>query len=402
MGSHGVAAEPPAVLTIDVDTSDLNLISGRRGSTAGVLAVLRQDGRTLGVRRAGPAWTLATLLENLPASPKPPAGGARPSATVAICTLGSHPRLRSAVIAAVDQTVQDLTVLVVDNDPLSGKVRRALGEDLCAKVTIVEEARRGLSHARNRALSSATTEVLAFTDDDAIVERTWLEQLLEPFTQDRRIAAVTGLVLPAELRTSAQRLFESYVGFGKGTEPVSWAIDPDLQAQLPGHPGPRGVLFPWTTGKVGSGNSMAFRTSVLHQIDGFDEHLGAGAPAQGGEDLDAFTRVLLTGHGIAYTPHALVWHYHRESVSELERQIRANGVGMGALLAKSVKTDPRARIALVKGVVAVGRRALASRGKHELASDGGLPRALRWRLLGQEVLGLSQGPWKYSRASRLG
>ena len=55
------------------------------------------------------------------------------------------------------------------------------------------------------------------TDDDVTMPSDWLEKLLSPFVQDD-VMAVTGNVLPLELETAAQRLFEATVGWGRGFE----------------------------------------------------------------------------------------------------------------------------------------------------------------------------------------
>ena len=49
---------------------------------------------------------------------------------------------------------------------------------------------------------------------------------------------------------------------------------------------------------------MAFRTAVLRDLGGFDEALGTGTPAQGGEDLLMFVRLLSGGGRLAYEPAA--------------------------------------------------------------------------------------------------
>ena len=56
---------------------------------------------------------------------------------------------------------------------------------------------------------------------------------------------------------------------------------------------------------------MAFRTAALRELGGFDEALGPGTPAQAGEDLLVFLRLLAGGRRLAYEPGAFVWHWHR-------------------------------------------------------------------------------------------
>lgn len=391
-----VGQEPyPAVAVLD-SGSALRVITGSAGSEQGALVVLRHNDRTVRVRHVPQGWDVDELWAEEDLSryrETRPRGHAVP-ATIAICTLGVHPRLSQAVLAALAQDYPGARVVVVDNDPSSGAVREALG-DLADAVKIVDEPRRGLSHARNAAIAEVASGVLAFTDDDAVAEASWLARLMEPFRLHESLAAVTGLVVPAELRTPAQRAFEAYVGFGKGLEQSYWTLEPQQIEGLPGVPGQRGVLFPFTTGKVGSGNNMAFRVEALREMGGFDVALGAGSIAQGGEDLDIFTRTLLAGKIIAYTPDAVVWHYHRESMDDLYQQIRANGIGMGALIAKAVVRRPGVLVTMAGRSLAVAHRALTTRGKSREWGTEALARKTRRTLLMAEIGGLVRGPGKY-------
>lgn len=321
-----------------------------------------------------------------------------PTVTVAICTLGSHPRLPEAVAAVRAQTRSDIEILVVDNAPASGATARALSGIEDRRVRVVDEPVPGLSRARNRALACTRTDVILFTDDDAVADPSWVERVVEPFALPQ-VTAVTGAVLPGELSTPAQRLFEEYVGFGKGATVVHWSREARDDLAGIGQAGQHSALFPWTTGRVGSGNNMGFRVDRLRELGGFDEALGAGTATRGGEDLDAFSRVLLAGDVIVYIPTAMVRHFHRESMEELEQQIWAQGAGMGAVLTKAMLRDPRLTLALVGKSVAVGRRAVSSRGHASGgAAEGTRDRSTHRRLLRSEVSGLAAAPWLYWRS----
>lgn len=321
------------------------------------------------------------------------------SITVVICTVGEHPRLDDSVRAVLSQTHQDLSLVVVDNKPATGATSRALSGILDDRLTIVEEPLPGLSRARNRGVACAGTDLIAFTDDDAIADPTWIAELIAPF-EDSRVDAVTGLVLPAELRTPAQRAFESYVGFSKGDRVLHWMLEGARSEGLPGLPGPEGVLFPWSTGKVGSGNNMAFRTAVLLGHGGFDVALGAGTLTQGGEDLDAFSFVLTGGGAIVYVPTAVVRHYHRNEMAALDRQIYGQGLGMGALLTKAVLNRPLVAPLILARSARVARTALGSRGRTTTVARTEGSDARRGHLLRLETRGLLAGPWLYLRSRR--
>ena len=62
--------------------------------------------------------------------------------------------------------------------------------------------------ARNRAILEAKGEIIAYTDDDVVADPGWIKALATVFAEDPDVMAVTGLVVPFELETEAQVLFE--------------------------------------------------------------------------------------------------------------------------------------------------------------------------------------------------
>jgi glycosyltransferase involved in cell wall biosynthesis len=176
--------------------------------------------------------------------------------------------------------------------------------------------------ARNRALDEARGEWIAFVDDDVRVDRWWLDGLAAALREHPDAAAVTGLVLPAELQTDAQIRFERRGGFGRGYEQRRWD----------GRHGPGNRLHPLGAGVFGAGCNMAFDVAVMRAIGGFDEALDTGPPLPGGGDLDAFYQVLHAGHVLVYQPEMAVFHRHRRAMDELRRQYWSWGTGFAAYL----------------------------------------------------------------------
>jgi hypothetical protein len=150
-------------------------------------------------------------------------------------------------------------------------------------------------------------------------------------------------VLPYELETPAQILFEERGGFrtafGAGFEKIRFG------ARLAGK-----ARYPVEAGIFGVGANMAFRRDVLLHLGGFDEALDTGAPLPGGGDLDVFYRVVRAGHPLVYEPSCLVFHQHRRELSALRRQYWSWGVGFMAFVAKSYATDPAHRPAQRRAV----------------------------------------------------
>ena len=64
-----------------------------------------------------------------------------------------------------------LEILIVDNAPSDERTRELAAH--WSEVRYVREPRPGLNFARNRALQEASGEILAFLDDDVIVDQHW-------------------------------------------------------------------------------------------------------------------------------------------------------------------------------------------------------------------------------------
>ncbi len=94
-------------------------------------------------------------------------------------------------------------------------------------------------------------------------------------------------------------------------------------------------------GALGAGANMAFRRSTLVRLRGFDESLGLGTPAKGGEDLAMLMRLLWSGGVVGYEPAAVIAHRHRVEYHELTSQMRFYGLGYAATLTALVYRDPR-------------------------------------------------------------
>src|SRR5215217_5077723 len=115
----------------------------------------------------------------------------------------------------------------------ASKRRQRSGVD--ARVRYVRELRPGLSCARNRGLGEALGELVAFTDDDVVVDPGWLDGVVRGFDRSQSVACVTGLVPSARLDTAEQRYFDRRVSWALGCTPRRYDRHPDPQAS-PLHP----------------------------------------------------------------------------------------------------------------------------------------------------------------------
>jgi GT2 family glycosyltransferase len=255
-------------------------------------------------------------------------------------------------------------------------------------VRYVREDRKGLSVARNRGLREARGEIIAFTDDDVLVDPLWVDGLLRGFARHPDVGCVTGLVASASLIHPAEQYFDQRVWWSSSCTPRLFTATRAADDS---------PLHPFSAGVFGTGANFAASVTVLRRLGGFDECLGAGSPTQGGEDLDMFVRLLRAGHAISYEPSALVWHEHRVDDASLRKQMYAYGLGLTAYITKYL-LDRRSRAALLRRIPDGVRHALGLLGRsrdaasHSALTDTGMT--------GVELRGMLAGPPTYLRARR--
>lgn len=76
-------------------------------------------------------------------------------------------------------------VLVVDGGSTDGTIDVLRASD---DVTLIEEPGANIARGRNVAIASSTHEVIAVSDADCVLERDWLERLLEPLESGADVA----------------------------------------------------------------------------------------------------------------------------------------------------------------------------------------------------------------------
>jgi GT2 family glycosyltransferase len=283
---------------------------------------------------------IATPSDEIPGGGRPPCLASRdravagaPLISVIIATRNRTDSLALCLAAFGDVDYPNYEIVVVDNAPSTEDTAELIagryGDD--QRIRYVREPHPGLGWAHNCGLEHARGEYIAFTDDDVIVDRHWLSELLVGFAAGNNVGCVTGLVVPQEIETPSQYWFDTHSGFNKGFVRRIF----DLQENRPDD-----KLFPYRTSMFGTGANMAFRASALRSVGGLDPVLGPGTPATNGEDLDIYFRIVEAGYQLVYQPSALVNHLHRSDYKALRDQFYTYGVGFTAYLTKRAVTKP--------------------------------------------------------------
>lgn len=215
-----------------------------------------------------------------------------PDATVVVCTRDRPIQLEACLVALAAQSHPHFEVLVVDNGATDAVT------DICRQrgVACIREPIPGLTRARNLGARAARTEIVAYIDDDATAEPGWLAALAREFA-DPKVAAVAGWTRYMGACGDSLRMTED---------------------EAPGEPGPRPHrVFDRSThdwfalacfGRIGDGNTMAFRRCLLTDSVRFDERLGRGRLLESGDEHVAFMSLISDGYRVTHAPGAIVRH----------------------------------------------------------------------------------------------
>lgn len=227
--------------------------------------------------------------------------------SVVICTRNRPQAITECVKSLLESTDLDFELIVVDNASDDDATEQAIRR--FSDVRYIKEPCKGLDIARNTGARYASHSIIAYTDDDVIVDRNWIKNLKIAF-RDPKTMAVTGLVIPMNLQTESQYIFERDWGFNKGYCPRTFDSKYFNEYVDIGVP----------TWDIGAGANMAFKREVFDLVGWFDERLDVGASGCSG-DSEFWYRILAEGWNCTYYPQLFVYHKHRESKKELKSQI---------------------------------------------------------------------------------
>lgn len=222
-----------------------------------------------------------------PFAEQPATGFADMPVTIAVCTFRRPQGLARALQGLwAQQGLADcaVTVVVVDNDAQASArpvVESALPPPSWILRYVVEPI-PGVAAARNRCLVEATTELIAFVDDDELPRPDWLATLLQCHSSTAA-DAVFGSVVPH---------FDS--------SPPAWSGGGAMFTK-PRHP--TGHVVGWEA--TYTANVLLSRRLLWLAGGGFDERFAVS----GGEDTQLFWRAERAGAKLVWCDDAIVYEH---------------------------------------------------------------------------------------------
>lgn len=309
-----------------------------------------------------------------------PAGGAPSSVSVIVTTCNNQHMLERCLRSILRCDYEDFEVIVVDNGPPSSDTARMLVRQFPGELRLryVEEPGSSASVARNTGLARAEAEVVAFIEDDVVVDRLWLRVSVEALFSEAGVACVTGCSPPRELEGEIRFLPEL---LGDGFRRRTYRL-PDCRRENP--------LLAYTGGGLGSRAGIVMLTEVGRELGGFDPALGPSTLACGGAHIDLLVRLLSRGYAVSCEPTAIVWREHPAHAGRQRRQIYRHGIGLGATIGKRLIAGPERRDWL-RAIPAALRYSRDPGPHQDVDQPAGYPRHLRWLMR----LGMLIGPLAY-------
>lgn len=157
----------------------------------------------------------------------------------------------------------------------------------------------GKSVALNKGIPQARGDILAFTDDDCIVSKQWVQSIADSLREHPSVSAVFGQTKPYR------------------ADNVRGMTCPALFSPSRAHSINRPCYH---ATHIGFGNNMAIRKSVFDELGGFRSWLGPGSIGLNTEDAEMALRLLSSGCSVYANPRMLVFHNKWMRPSQARKQ----------------------------------------------------------------------------------
>ena len=207
--------------------------------------------------------------------------------SIVIATRDRDAQLRTCLEALRASTLPSgwtVEVIVVDNASTDDTARVAAsfqGSHGDRTFHYMMEPRQGKSFAVNRGVSAARGAIVAFVDDDAVVDSRWIVEIVEQFRRDPELGVLAGRVVRRETNGPRE-------GITVGVDEVPLSVTRPLV----------GLVM---------GCNLAVRREVFAAVNGRDTRLGPGRGLSA-EDIDFVYRILKAGFRGRFSPRPTVAH----------------------------------------------------------------------------------------------
>lgn len=258
------------------------------------------------------------------------------SVSIIVCSFNGAQYIEGCIESLLQQTYKDIEIIFVNDgstDDILEKVKK-----YPIKV-ITNQANIGLGASRNVGISNARSEIIAFTDDDCIAEKTWIEQLITIYLNNQKAIGVGGKVVPHQTST----LLLKYIQANNPLAPLAknLAYSSNIAYKFILYLKRSYIPIDYLTHQTAVyslvGASMSFRKKFLQDVGMFNP-----AFRFGGEEEDLCKRLgkAYPEMQLVYNPNAITYHKYDTRWNKSIKRNHSYGSGNARMYCKDKDQNP--------------------------------------------------------------
>lgn len=206
-----------------------------------------------------------------------------PRASIIVPVYNGQATLEDCIksLLEIEYDKDKLEIIVVDN--CSTDSTKDILERYQSEIIILQEVKKGASAARNKGITAAKGEVIAFTDVDCVADKDWLKNLAISATEEK-VGIVGGKILALNSKSIIAKAGEKIHDHRR-------AFSDDI---------PHAISMNW-----------ASRKEVLIEVGLFDEDFLRS------QDTDLSLRIFAAGYKFVYSENAIIYHKNSDTYRDL-------------------------------------------------------------------------------------
>lgn len=223
---------------------------------------------------------------------------------IVICTYNRAEKLKDTIQSIYNADIPDnvnARIIIVDNNSTDNTrelIEKYFQDDFGVDIKYLFEKKQGKSYALNTSLQHIACDIVAFTDDDVIVDRYWIKEVVNAAQRYPHYNCFGGKVIALY----PQRM-PKWLDVDGSMEFLRSALcnrdDGDIEIEY-------GNV---TISKTPGGGNMFFRYNAIEKNGYFRTDLGPMGKELGfSEDTEFCQRLLEMGERFMYIPSAVVYH----------------------------------------------------------------------------------------------
>jgi glycosyltransferase involved in cell wall biosynthesis len=235
--------------------------------------------------------------------------------SILIATKDRPHYLKACLTSLLKSTYRNFQVIILDQSTTT-QTQQCVNSFHTNKLHYHKQKETGKSKAINWGVAHANGDIISLTDDDCLVDPSWVGSINAYFRDHHGVSGVFGKTLPYEPQKHPHMMCPAT--FSKDTETI--VSDPS-------------TIFYLT---LGQGNNVSYRKKMFQEIGGMNERFGPGAIIPTAEDCNLLYRALMRGKTLAYSPLVRLYHnrwisYRKERMTQMYYTI-----GTGAVVSHSL------------------------------------------------------------------